>query len=157
MITIYGDDSNYDALIRTVYNAALVNFRLNDIFSIDLSFVDEETIRQLNLQSRGINKPTDVLSFPYINIKFPVDIIDYPNDIDPDTGKLMLGEIMLCFSIIKSQSEEYGTTLFRELAYMTVHGILHLFGYDHIDDEDRAVMRKKEEEILESIGHGEND
>lgn len=155
MITIYGGDTAKNNLIKTVYNAALVAFEIEDIFCIELSFVDTETIRELNYETRDVDKATDVLSFPYVNIKFPIDIIDYPNDIDPDTGKILLGEIMLCFPIIKEQAEEYGNSIARELAYMTVHGLLHLLGMDHINEEDRKLMRKKEEEILTFIGYGE--
>jgi probable rRNA maturation factor len=157
MINIYGGDSIKNNLIKTVYNATLVAFELPDIFSIDLSFVDEETIRELNYEARDIDEPTDVLSFPYINVKFPIDIIDYPNDIEPDTGKILLGEIMLCYPIIKKQAQEYGHSIGREIAYMTVHGLLHLLGYDHIDEDAKKIMRRKEEEILSSIGYGEDN
>lgn len=152
MIYVYG--GNYDEvnLIKIVYNSLLVNFNLTDIFNIDVNFMDEESIRGLNLQTRDIDKPTDVLSFPYVNIKYPVDIIDYPNDIDPDTGRIMLGEIMICYPIIKAQAEEYGHSIERELAYITLHGLLHLMGYDHIDECDKDSMRRKEEEILSNLG-----
>lgn len=157
MINVYGGDSARESLIRTVYNALLVNFSLDDVFSIDLSFVDEETMRELNNETRDVNSVTDVLSFPYVNIKFPIDILNYPNDIDPDTGKLLLGEIMLCYPVIKRQAEEFGNSVVRELAYMTVHGLLHLLGFDHMFDDEKHLMRKKEEEILTSIGYGEGN
>lgn len=157
MVYIYGGDAAKNNIIKTVYNATLVNFRLDDVFSVELSFVDEETMRELNYEAREVNRATDVLSFPYLDIKFPIDIIDYPNDIDPDTGKVMLGEIMLCYPIIEAQSKEYNTSIFREFAYMTVHGLLHLLGFDHMQDEDKKLMRKKEEEILTAIGYGEKD
>lgn len=154
MIYVYGGEDEMNNLIRTVYNATLVAFDINDLFNIDVSFLDLHTIKELNYDSRGINKPTDVLSYPYVKLKFPVDIIDYPNDVDPDTGRIMLGEIMLCLPIIKDQADEYCNTFNRELAYMTVHGLLHLLGFDHKKDDDRTLMRKKEEEILSSIGYG---
>ena len=86
MIQVFGGEAHAN-LIKTVYNATLVSLGIDDILSVDLSFTDEETMRELNNNNREINAPTDVLSFPYVDIKFPIDIIDYPNDIDPDTAK----------------------------------------------------------------------
>lgn len=157
MIKIYGADDYQSKIINEVYQAVLDEFNLQDIFSVELSFVDENTIRTLNNQARGVDTTTDVLSFPYVEIVFPIDIIDYPNDIDRETGKIMLGEIMMCYPILVSQSELFGTTLEREIAYITAHGLLHLLGFDHIDELDKKEMRLKEETILLSIGYGKDE
>ena len=77
---------------------------------------------------------------------------DYPFDVDFSTGQLMLGEIMLCYKRAQEQSLEYGHSIQRECCYLVLHGLLHLLGYDHIDERDKALMREKEEKILSALG-----
>lgn len=121
--------------------------------AIELSFVDEGEIRRLNRELRGVDKVTDVLSFPSLDdIKDkPIFQKDHPFEIDEE-GNLLIGSIAICAKRAKEQAEEYGHSYTRELHYLLVHGIMHCLGYDHIEDTDKAEMRAKEEEILGKIG-----
>ncbi len=124
---------------------------------INVSFVSKSEIKKLNNQTRGINKVTDVLSYPTL-LTDGCGVIDkkiskkaFPFDINPETGNLVLGDIVICVPRCIEQSKKYGTTKTREICYLSVHGFLHLLGYDHIDDEDKKLMRQKEEEILNIV------
>ena len=121
--------------------------------AIELIFVDEEEIRRLNNETRNIDKVTDVLSYPSLeDIKGQaLKKEDYPFEIDEE-GNLLIGSIAICCQRAKEQAEEYGHSYERELHYLIVHGIMHCLGYDHIEDEDRAEMREKEEYILGKLG-----
>ena len=85
-------------------------------------------------------------------MKPPISSEDYPYDTDPESGEIVLGEILICTKRAEEQAIEYGHSRSREIAYLTVHGLLHLFGYDHMTDEDKPEMRAMEERILSSIG-----
>ena len=133
---------------------AMADFAETDIpLSVELSFVDEDEIRRLNAETRGIDKVTDVLSFPTLeDIKGrKLAKKDYPFDIDED-GNLLIGCIVICCQRAKEQAVEYGHSYERELHYLLVHGIMHCLGYDHMTDEDQAEMRKQEEYILGKLG-----
>ncbi|MBO4989130.1 MAG: rRNA maturation RNase YbeY [Clostridia bacterium] len=133
---------------------ALKNFVESDVdLAAELVFADEEEIRTTNLAQRGIDAVTDVLSFPTLDgIKGkPLFKGEHPFEIDEE-GNLFLGSIMICEQRAREQAEEYGHSYERELAYLIVHGVMHLFGYDHMTDEDKAEMREKEEEILTKVG-----
>ena len=133
---------------------AMAGFVQSDIpLFVELVFVDEGEIKRLNGELRGVDKVTDVLSFPAYE-----DVLgkafykaDYPFDLDED-GRLLIGSIAICQERAKEQAEEYGHSYERELNYLIVHGIMHCFGYDHIEEEDRQKMREKEEEILSKMG-----
>lgn len=130
------------------------NFVDTDVtLAAELCFVDEDEIKRLNGELRGIDKVTDVLSFPTMDgIKGQaIRKKEHPYDIDED-GRLLLGCIAICTQRAKEQAEEYGHSLEREMHYLTVHGIMHCLGYDHITDEDRAQMREKEELVLGKLG-----
>ena len=130
------------------------NFVDSDIMlAVELIFVDEEEIRRLNAELRNIDKVTDVLSFPSMDgIKGqPIRKKEHPYEIDEE-GRLTLGCIAICTKRAKEQAEEYGHSLERELHYLTVHGIMHCLGYDHITEDDRAQMREKEELVLGKLG-----
>ncbi|MPM83389.1 Endoribonuclease YbeY [bioreactor metagenome] len=116
-------------------------------------FVDNEEIREINKDMRNIDKVTDVLSFPmleYENHKVFKDLyIGYKFEItDLNEGNLVLGDMALSLERALEQSEEYGHSYLREVCYLVVHSILHLLGYDHMEEQDKIVMRKREEEIL---------
>ena len=153
MINFYNVDKSYISLATDIYNAVLKHFNQDeDIFEIDLEGVDRERIHEVNLQERGVDRATDVLSFQYIeNIKLPCKLEDYPFDVDYDTKKIFLGDILVCIDIMKEQAIEYNHSEQRELAYLTLHGILHLLGFDHMKEEDKAVMRSHEEAVLNSL------
>ena len=118
--------------------------------SVVATFVDGEEIRQLNSEYRGIDKVTDVLSFPTIdNVGHGViDISMYPFETDCRTGYLNLGDIFICMDVAEKQAEEYGHSLKRESAFLFLHGLLHLLGYDHIEQEDEIQMKQAANEIL---------
>jgi probable rRNA maturation factor len=121
---------------------------------ISLTIVDSKTIKELNNEFRKIDKPTDVLSFPMLEFNAPGDFSDVgddPDTISPESGEIMLGDIVLCKEKILSQAEEYGHSVRREYSFLIAHSMLHLMGYDHIDDDERMVMEKKQEEILQNV------
>lgn len=150
MIEIINDDG-FNKLILSVYNQTIETLNVENCFDVEIEFVDNVQIKKLNREYRNIDKVTDVLSFPNLEIEFPFDKSKYLLDINPMTENIILGEIAICFEVVEKQAEEYGNTLEREMAYMTVHGLLHLFGYDHIEESDKKLMREKEEEILSKL------
>jgi probable rRNA maturation factor len=117
-----------------------------------MTLATDEIIRNVNRTHRGINQVTDVLSFP-LTKQTPRRrlVASEPGDINPRTGRLALGDIVLCVPQAFRQSREYGHSLERELSYLTVHSMLHLLGYDHREDEDKKKMRKREDEIMEIL------
>ena len=141
-------DEGLDEDFSTLENA------LTDIVSCDCDlamevvFVDEEQIRSLNNDTRGIDKVTDVLSYPTLdNIKGkPLKGANYPLDIDED-GRLFIGSVAVCIKRAKEQAEEYGHSF-----KLITHGVFHCLGYDHMTDEEKAEMREKEESVLGKIG-----
>jgi probable rRNA maturation factor len=111
----------------------------------------------MNAEYRDIASPTDVLSFPLIEYEIPGNLEHVEDDsieyFNQDTGELMLGDIVLNVDRIASQAVEYGHTRRRELAFLTAHSMLHLFGYDHIDEDERAIMEDLQEQILKTKGY----
>jgi len=122
---------------------------------VNLLITDKEGIREYNRDYRGIDKDTDVLSFPGIDYEKPADFsIAKANECDyfnPDTGELILGDIILCEERICEQAEEYGHSLLREFAFLIAHSVLHLLGYDHIEPAEEADMFTRQERILEAL------
>lgn len=123
---------------------------------VTLTFVDDAEIHQLNREYRGIDRPTDVLSFAMqedggdeLEIVYEVDSEDEPIPTGMDS---MLGDIIISVETAKAQSEEYGHTLEREIGFLFVHGFLHLLGYDHGDEASEAVMTAKQEAVLSQAG-----
>jgi probable rRNA maturation factor len=114
----------------------------NNNIEISVTFVDENEIRQLNRMYRDIDKATDVLSFPQFY---------GPEDI-PEEGPAALGDVVICNQRAIEQAEEYGHSTEREYVYLFVHSILHLLGYDHMDDDEKQQMRSAEEQIMNTIG-----
>lgn len=119
---------------------------------VELVIVGEEEIRKVNFERRGIDRTTDVLSFPLLNEIKPFTEKNYPFDYDPDERAVSLGSILICDAVAARQAEEYGHSVQRERAYLFLHGLLHLLGYDHIEENDKAKMRLAEEKILSSVG-----
>ncbi len=114
---------------------------------VSVTFVDNEEIREINRQERNIDKATDVLSFPMLEFDENGDIIN--SDFDFDEDFVLLGDIVISAEKAREQAEEYGHSFIREVAFLTVHSMLHLLGYDHINSiEEEKVMFKKQDEIL---------
>ncbi|MCL2579988.1 MAG: rRNA maturation RNase YbeY [Oscillospiraceae bacterium] len=132
-------------LIRKCCHAVLQTEEMQGNYEVSVSFVDEEQIHKLNKEHRGKDMPTDVLSFPTGQ--------DGNFDIDPDTGITLLGDIALSIPAVYRQAEQYGHSNRREFAYLTVHSMLHLLGYDHEESGiARVRMREKEEDVLSRLG-----
>ncbi len=115
---------------------------------ISVLFTDDQGIRALNRDLRGVDKATDVLSFPAFTFT-PGAFDPADGETDPESGLLPIGDMALNLDRIKLQAREYGTGEKRETAYLTVHSVLHLLGYDHLDEgEDKRQMREREETIM---------
>lgn len=118
---------------------------------VSLTITDDEGIRAINAETRGIDRPTDVLSFPMLEFDADGDVIDA--ELDTDDGFLLLGDIVIDAERTRAQAEEYGHSMRRELAFLTVHSTLHLLGYDHVDDpEGERIMFAKQDKILDKMG-----
>lgn len=152
MIDIVNADAATIKLLKRIYKATLKHFKQKDIFLVEAQTVSADEIQRLNRETRGVDSVTDVLSFPSLELSsLPVNKADYKEDTDPESGRVILGEIVMCMEKIASQAEEYGHSMVRETGYLFLHGLLHLLGYDHTTDDDRAKMREKEELILGSL------
>ena len=132
-------------LIRRCCQAVLMEENFPYQAEVDVSFVDNAQIREINRQQRDIDDATDVLSFPLgENGQF---------DISPETGLAQLGDIVLSFERAEQQAEQFGHSLQREVGYLTVHSMLHLLGYDHVNGGLEAIrMREKEETVMAMVG-----
>lgn len=122
---------------------------------INLTVTDNEGIHELNKQFRNIDRPTDVLSFPLAEYSEPGNFDDFQDEDDcfnPDTGEFLLGDIVISAEKVVEQAAEYGHSIRREFCFLIVHSILHLSGYDHMEDEERAVMEDMQRKILDSAG-----
>lgn len=120
---------------------------LDDATEVDVTIVDDEEIHALNRDYRGVDRPTDVLSFA---LDEEAEESDEPELVDAPEEHL-LGDIIISAETAQRQGEEFGHGLEREIVYLAVHGLLHLLGYDHMTEADKAVMRAKEEEALREI------
>ncbi len=116
-----------------------------------VTLTDNMGIQELNQEHRGIDKPTDVLSFPLIEYVNGEPMIE-PGDIDPESGRVFLGDIIISVEKAMEQAQNYGHSPEREFAFLAVHGILHLLGYDHESEEDEKQMFSIQEGILEEMG-----
>lgn len=118
---------------------------------INILLTDDESIREINSQFRNIDAPTDVLSFPMADI-IKGKINDIGKDSDPDEGLLVAGDIVISAETAKKQSELYGHSLERELAFLAAHGMYHLLGYGHENEQDEREMTGKQETVLDELG-----
>ena len=148
-------DSNC-ALIRKTIRTALAAEGMELPCEIDVLLTSDEGIHQINLDMRNVDRPTDVLSFPEFDLR-PGEL-PAVEDADPGTGLIPLGDMVLSMERVKAQAKEYGHSNRRELAYLAVHSVLHLLGYDHIEDDEAEVMEAREDAILRdlALGRGED-
>lgn len=129
--------------------AALEGIAAGDDLSAELLLVSEEEIRALNARERGVDRVTDVLSFPSMDgIKGKPVLADEHGECIDEAGRVFLGSIVICENRAREQAAEYGHSVERELWYLAVHGVLHCLGYDHETEEEKREMREKEEEIM---------
>ncbi len=143
-----------ESLARRVIEAAIDYVDCPYEAEVNLLLTMNEEIHEMNQNFREIDRATDVLSFPMVDyeqageLNFLDDAIEYFN---PETGELMLGDIVISKEKVVSQAEEYGHSIEREYAFLIAHSMLHLFGYDHMEEGERIVMEEKQKEILEQL------
>ena len=140
-------------LIKKVLTHAAEKLSQKEDLEVEISFVGRDAIREINAEERNVDRVTDVLSFPALDgIKGKVlDKKDYSADVNPETGCILLGEIVICRDMVRKQALEYGHSYERELAFLSLHGFLHLMGYDHIEESDRTEMESLAESILRDL------
>ena len=128
-------------------------FESDTDLSAEIVIVDEEEIRRLNREMRNIDAVTDVLSFPSLDNIFgkKIEKKNFPYEVD-EQGNLFIGSIAICAKRAEEQAKEYGHSIKREISYLAVHGVCHLLGYDHMEEEDKRAMREKEAHVLEKMG-----
>ena len=122
---------------------------------VNLLLTMNDQIQEMNREFREIDRATDVLSFPMIEYEVPgeFDFLEEEEEcFDPESGELVLGDIVISKEKVVAQAEEYGHSIEREYAFLIAHSVLHLTGYDHIEEEERLVMEAKQREILELLG-----
>ncbi len=141
----------YEDLVRRCIAGALAAEGVAVPCEVDVLFTDDDGIHDINLAQRGVDAPTDVLSFPMFTLTPGTPPTD--EEADPGSGLLPLGDMVLNLDRARSQAAEFGHSVERELGYLTVHSILHLLGYDHMDDGPmQRQMRGREEAILSALG-----
>ena len=144
-------------MILRAINAALRAEGVGVDCEISVLLTDNEGIHELNREYRNVDRPTDVLSFPMVDYEAPSDF-DHVEDavedyFNPETGELMLGDIVISVDKVEEQAEKYGHSQTRELAFLVAHSMLHLCGYDHMEEEERLLMEARQNEILERRGY----
>ncbi|NLO09250.1 MAG: rRNA maturation RNase YbeY [Clostridiales bacterium] len=148
-------DIDYNALINRVVEGCLDYEDCPYETEISILLTDDNEIREINRQFRGFDKPTDVLSFPAIEYKRAGDFSDLEEDsgenFNPETGELILGDIVISVDRAILQSEEYGHSITREIAFLTAHSMFHLMGYDHMSDEQRESLEEKQKQVLDRL------
>lgn len=148
MLNIYCDEFDFSSLAAAFDGEVESDCPL----AAEVVIVDEEEIRRLNREMRGVDSVTDVLSFPSLDDIRGVMLkkAEFFTEID-ENGNLFLGSIALCEKRAREQAEEYGHSYMRELFYLITHGLFHLLGYDHMTDADKTQMREREERVMKKL------
>ncbi len=150
-----GFSFHYRELAGRVIKTALLAEEFPYEAQVSLLLVDREKIRRINLDTRGIDAATDVLSFPMLEYEDPADFLflneQWEMYVDPDTGEIPLGDIVLCVDKVREQAEAYGHSQKREYAFLIAHSMLHLMGYDHMDPKERALMEERQRVIMDML------
>lgn len=148
---------NYEEIADKVINGALDYEGCPYESEISLTLTDNDSIHSINKEFRNIDRPTDVLSFPMVEYETPGEF-DFLENMDecfnPETGELMLGDIVISLDKVEEQAASYGHSVTREYAFLIAHSMLHLLGYDHMEPEEAKIMEAKQEEILNQLGIG---
>lgn len=122
---------------------------------VSVTLVSREEIHRINKEFRQVDRPTDVLSFPMMEYDAPADfdgeLFCRTRTLSPESGELVLGDIVLCSDVIKEQAKEYGHSELREFSFLTVHSMLHLLGYDHMEEEERAFMEERQRVLMRGL------
>ena len=140
-------DNDTENLIKTAIETVAEETDILPGMEVYVTICDDESIREINKEYRNIDKSTDVLSFPMFSYSEP----EVPNE-EMLEGDNTLGDIIISLETATRQAEEYGHSVAREVSFLTVHSMLHLLGYDHIEEEDRVIMREREEYFLDKTG-----
>lgn len=143
-----------EALAKQIIEGALDYIECPYEAEVNLLLTMNEQIHEMNRDFREINRPTDVLSFPMIEYTAPgdFDFLEQQEEcFDPESGELVLGDIVISKEKVIEQAEAYGHSVKREYAFLITHSVLHLTGYDHIEDEERQIMEEKQREILKHL------
>ena len=150
-------DIPYEDIIKRVVEDSLDYENCPYEAEVNVLITGNEDIRQINQEYRNMDSPTDVLSFPMVEYERPSDFERLEETEDdcfhPESGELLLGDIVISVDKVEEQAEKYGHSQTRELAFLVAHSMLHLCGYDHMEDEERLIMEKKQEEILSLGGY----
>ena len=148
---------NYEKIADKVINYALDYEKCPYEAEISLTLTDNNGIHEVNKEFRQMDKPTDVLSFPLVEYDAPGEF-DFLEEMDecfnPETGELMLGDILISLDKVYEQANEYGHSVTREYAFLIAHSMLHLMGYDHMEEDEAKIMETKQEEILNALNIG---
>ncbi len=140
-------------IIQKCVQATLEAEKINTKCEINVLVTNDSGIHAINKASRNVDKPTDVLSFPMFELEPGQPPQDWEDYLDPDTGLCPLGDMCISLERAAAQAKEFGHSLKREVGYLTIHSMLHLLGYDHLDEgEMKKQMRSREEAIAQSIG-----
>lgn len=146
---------DWEKLAEEVINFSIEHEEFPYEAEVNLTLTDNAGIHEINKSYREIDRPTDVLSFPMLSYEKAGDFSkleeDYDDNFNPDTGEIMLGDIIISVDKVREQAESYGHSEKREFAFLIVHSMLHLFGYDHMTPEEAAVMESKQNEILNKM------
>ncbi len=144
----------YEEIAKQVIEKALETEGFPYEVEVGLTLTDDEEIHELNKEHRGIDRATDVLSFPMVEYDEPgfFDNLEEMEDIfHPDSGEAMLGDIIISVDHVLSQAEEYGHSTKREYAFLIAHSMLHLMGYDHMTEDEASIMESKQSNILDLL------
>ena len=148
-------DFDYKELAQTVIDFCLEHEKFEYAVEVNLTLTNNEGIHMINKEYRQIDRPTDVLSFPLLSYDKPGDFSfledEDEDNFNPDTGEVMLGDIIISVEKVFEQANEYGHSPRREFAFLITHSMLHLFGYDHMEPDEAAVMEAKQRAILEGL------
>ena len=143
-------EERYRHIMETAFS--MLDVKIN--YEVDVSLVDDETIHEMNRDYREIDRATDVLSFPMHDFPAPGDfsLLEEESDLmNPETGEVLLGDIVISVDHVRAQAKEYGHSELREFSFLIAHSMLHLLGYDHMDDDEREEMESLQESILQGL------
>lgn len=146
---------DYEQIAEKVINYALDYEKCPYEAEISLTLTDNAIIHSLNREFRNTDRPTDVLSFPLVEYEKAGDFDVFEDSFDcfnPESGEFMLGDIVISLDKVKEQAESYGHSYEREFAFLIAHSMLHLMGYDHMEDDEAKIMESKQKEILDNLG-----
>lgn len=144
-------------IITKVIDKALEMYQCPYETEVNVIITDNSSIAAINEEYRNMARPTDVLSFPMLDYETPGDFLFLENTsaedyFDPDSGELLLGDIIISAEKVIEQADAYGHSKERELGFLTAHSMLHLFGFDHMEDDERVDMEQRQEAILDNLG-----